>query len=99
VKRNLADAKDYFEERNIAYVGSVTSRSSKHFVEDVVEYSEKVKADMICILNFADEKIIHAFGSDAEQQLITNTAGIPVMVMNPSVVNLHNTRSLIAQWG
>jgi nucleotide-binding universal stress UspA family protein len=99
VKRNLAYAKDYFEERNIAYVGNVTSRSSKHFVEDVVEYSEKVKADMICILNFADEKIIHAFGSDAEQQLITNTAGIPVMVMNPSVVNLHNTRSLIAQWG
>lgn len=99
VKRNLAYAKDYFEERGISYVGNVTDRSSKYFVDDVVAYSEKVKADMICILNFAEEKIIHAFGIDAEQKLITNAAGIPVMVMNPSVVNLHNTRSLIAQWG
>jgi nucleotide-binding universal stress UspA family protein len=99
VKRNLAYAKDYFDERKIQHTGSVTSRDSKHFVDDLTEYAVKVSADLICILNFADEKLIHAFGSDAEQKVITNSAGIPVMVLNPITVNLHNTRSLIAQWG
>jgi nucleotide-binding universal stress UspA family protein len=99
VKRNLAYANDYFDERKIQHVGSVTSRDTKHFVEDLTAYAVNVKADMICILNFADEKIIHAFGSDAEQKVITNSAGIPVMVLSPVTVNLHNTRSLIAQWG
>lgn len=69
--------------------------SGSHFAEGIADHAE---IDMICILYFANEKMIHAFGIDAEQKVITNKAGIPVLVLNPIVANLHNTRSLIGQW-
>ncbi|MEN9334937.1 MAG: hypothetical protein RLY35_2117 [Bacteroidota bacterium] len=99
LERNMAYSEGYFEERGIAYHSVVAEGGSRNFAEQVIEHAEKNKVDMICILNFANEKLIHAFGSDAEQKVITNSAAIPVMVLNPSVTNLHNTRSLIGQWG
>jgi nucleotide-binding universal stress UspA family protein len=97
--RNLSYAEGYFESREIAYQTVVAGVKSSHFAEAVAEHAEKAGIDLICILNFANEKMIHAFGVDAEQKIITNKAGIPVMVLNPVVANLHNTRSLIGQWG
>ena len=55
------------------------------FADQVIEQAKTGKSDMICILNFANEKLIHAFGSDAEQKVITNSAAIPVMVLNPAI--------------
>jgi hypothetical protein len=51
---------------------------------------------LICILNFAGERLIHAFGADAEQRIITNEAGIPAMVINPISANV-DARSIFAQ--
>ena len=99
LERNMAFSEGYFEERGIPYQSVVAEGGSRNFAEQVIDHAEKSKVDMICILNFANEKLIHAFGSDAEQKVITNHAAIPVMVLNPAVTNLHNTRSLIAQWG
>ena len=99
LERNMAFSEGYFEERGIPYQSVVAEGGSRNFAEQVIDHAEKSKVDMICILNFANEKLIHAFGSDAEQKVITNYAAIPVMVLNPAITNLHNTRSLIAQWG
>jgi hypothetical protein len=52
--------------------------------------------DMICILNTAEERLVHAFGVDSEQKIITNEAGIPVMILNPSVTYKDST-SIFAQ--
>ncbi len=99
LERNMAYAEGYFEERGIPYQSVVAQGKSSAFADQVIEQAKTGKSDMICILNFANEKLIHAFGSDAEQKVITNSAAIPVMVLNPAITNLHNTRSLIAQWG
>jgi nucleotide-binding universal stress UspA family protein len=99
VMRNLSYAEGYFESREIPYQTTIADVKSDQFAEAVIAQAEKEQVDMICILNFANEKLIHAFGSDAEQKVITNRAAIPVMVLNPIVANLHNTRSLIGQWG
>ena len=99
LERNMAYAEGYFEERGIPYQSVVSQGKSSAFADQVIEQAKNGKSDMICILNFANEKLIHAFGSDAEQKVITNEAAIPVMVLNPAITNLHNTRSLIAQWG
>ena len=99
VMRNMSYAEGYFESREIPHQTIVAEVNSDQFAEAVIAQAEKEQVDMICILNFANEKLIHAFGSDAEQKVITNHAAIPVMVLNPVVANLHNTRSLIGQWG
>jgi nucleotide-binding universal stress UspA family protein len=99
IMRNLSYAEGYFESREITYQTVVAEANSGHFAEAVIEHAERESIDLICILNFANEKMIHAFGVDAEQKVITNKAAIPVMVLNPVVANLHNTRSLIGQWG
>jgi nucleotide-binding universal stress UspA family protein len=99
LERNMAYSEGYFEERGIPYHSVVAAGKSSAFAEQVIEQAKSGKSDLICILNFANEKLIHAFGSDAEQKVITNDAAIPVMVLNPAITNLHNTRSLIAQWG
>lgn len=99
LERNMAYSEGYFEERGIPYQSTVAQNKGGAFADQVVEHAKNSKIDLICILNFANEKLIHAFGSDAEQKVITNNAAIPVMVLNPEVTNLHNTRSLIAQWG
>lgn len=99
LERNMAYSEGYFEERGIPYQSVVAKGKSSAFADQVIEQAKNGKSDMICILNFANEKLIHAFGSDAEQKVITNDAAIPVMVLNPAITNLHNTRSLISQWG
>jgi nucleotide-binding universal stress UspA family protein len=99
ILRNMSYAEGYFESREIPYQTIVAEVNSGNFAEAIVEHAKKADIDLICILNFANEKMIHAFGSDAEQKVITNRAAIPVLVLNPVVANLHNTRSLIGQWG
>jgi nucleotide-binding universal stress UspA family protein len=96
VKRNMSYAEGYFNERGIACKTKVTEEGSSGFVKEIIKYSQYADIDLICILNFAGERLIHAFGADAEQKIITNEAGIPVMVINPISANV-DARSIFAQ--
>jgi nucleotide-binding universal stress UspA family protein len=96
VMRNLSYAEGYFESRGIAQKGKVMDGDHGSFVKEIVKYGQYAEIDLICILNFAGEQLIHAFGTDAEQKMITNEAGIPVMVINPVHANL-DSRTIFAQ--
>jgi len=96
VKRNMSYAEGYFNERGIACKTKVTEEDSSGFVKEIIKYSQYAEIDLICILNFAGERLIHAFGADAEQKIITNEAGIPAMVINPISANV-DARSIFAQ--
>jgi nucleotide-binding universal stress UspA family protein len=96
VKRNMAYAEGYFVENGIACKTKVTDEGSSGFVKEIVKYAQYAEIDLICILNFAGERLIHAFGADAEQKIITNEPGIPVMVINPISANV-DARSVFAQ--
>jgi nucleotide-binding universal stress UspA family protein len=96
VKRNMSYAEGYFVENGVACKTKVTEEGSSGFVKEIIKYAQYAEIDLICILNFAGERLVHAFGADAEQKVITNDAGIPVLVINPISANV-DARSVFAQ--
>ena len=96
VKRNMSYAEGYFVENGVACKTKVTEEGSFGFVKEIIKYAQYAEIDLICILNFAGERLVHAFGADAEQKVITNDAGIPVLVINPISANV-DARSVFAQ--
>ncbi len=96
VKRNMSYAEGYFIENGVTCKTKVTEEDSSAFVKELLKYAQYAEIDLICILNFAGERLIHAFGADAEQKVITNDAGVPVLVINPISANV-DSRSIFAQ--
>jgi len=94
--RNVSYAEGYIEDRKIPYKTTVTESGSNGFVKELLKYAKYAEIDMICILNTTEEQLIHAFGRDSEQKLITNEAGIPVMILN-LVATLKDSNSIFAQ--
>lgn len=82
--RNVSYAEGYLEEHGIKYKTTITEASSSGFVKDLLKYANYAEIDLICILNTAEDRLVHAFGIDSEQKIITNEAGIPVMILNPA---------------
>lgn len=96
LKRNISYAEGFLESKDIKYKTVITEAGSGGFVSDLLEYAAAEGIDMICIMNTAEERLIHAFGMDSEQKIITNEAQIPVMVINPAAT-LVDSRSIFAQ--
>jgi nucleotide-binding universal stress UspA family protein len=94
--RNISYAEGYLEERNLRYKTVITDSGSGGFVKELLKYAKYAEIDMICILNTAEERLVHAFGMDSEQKIITNEAGIPVMILNPAVT-YKDSSSVFAQ--
>jgi nucleotide-binding universal stress UspA family protein len=94
--RNVAYAEGYLESREIAYKTNTTDSGSGSFIKEVIKYAHYANIDLLCILNFANDRLIHSFGIDAEQKIITNEHNIPVLVINPRIT-YHNTASILAQ--
>ena len=83
LRRNVEFASDYFEERGIQYTTKISEHDSGAFVKDVVRYAASIEADLISIMNFHEKSLMGILGASYEQQIITNEAEIPVMVLNP----------------
>lgn len=83
LRRNIEFASDYFEERKIAYTTTISEHSSGGFVKDVIRYAASIEADLISIMNLHEKSLMGMFGQTYEQQIITNEAEIPVLVLNP----------------
>lgn len=83
LRRNVEFASDYFEERGIEYTTKISEHDSGAFVKDVVRYAASIEADLISIMNFHEKSLMGILGTSYEQQIITNEAEIPVMVLNP----------------
>ena len=92
----LFRSEGYFIENNVPCKTKVTEEDSSGFVKELLKYAQYAEIDLICILNFAGERLIHAFGADEEQKVMTNDAGIPTMVINPITANV-DSRSIFAQ--
>lgn len=94
--RNINYAEGYLEQRGIKYKTMITDASSSGFVKDLLKYAHYVEIDLICILNTAEDRWVHAFGIDSEQKIITNDAAIPVMILNPAALYI-DASSVLAQ--
>lgn len=96
LERNVIYAEGYLEDRKVKYKTTVTDASSGGFVKDLLKYANYADIDLICILNTAEDRLVHAFGIDSEQKIITNEAGIPVMILNPAAT-YKDSASVFAQ--
>ena len=81
IKRNLAFTKKYLTEHNINYT-TTHAESSDNFDNQLVRFADAIDADMIAIVNHLEGGIKNLFGSNFDQNIITNTAKIPVLIMN-----------------
>ncbi|MCB9223712.1 MAG: universal stress protein [Crocinitomicaceae bacterium] len=81
VKANIVFANKFFNERGIDV--TTTLAPSSGFDKEVVKHAVKVNADLIAIMNLQKNQLLGLFGSNHEQYMITNEAGIPVLIVNP----------------
>ncbi len=83
LENNIRFAKQYFGERNVELEATIADVDSSKFVDAVVSHAMHVDADLITIMNLAKGNIFGVLGVPYEQELITNEAMIPVMLLNP----------------
>lgn len=79
---NIVFAKKYFEGRGIAMEATEAVRG-KGFVKAVLDHAKAIDADLIAVMNMVGTNIFGALGVPYEEDIITNKASIPVMMLNP----------------
>lgn len=81
LENHIRFAKQYFGERGVEI--DTTIADGGDFVEDVMGYAKRIDADLIAIMNLAQGNIFGVLGVPYEQEVITNAAEVPVLMMNP----------------
>lgn len=82
IDNNIAYAKKFFDEHNIDYIVKLSDKSGD-FVKQITRYAVSINADLLAVLNL-NYRSISVFLKNAEEELITNEAQIPVLMVNPS---------------
>lgn len=88
--RNINFAKQFLAERNIEFDVKTTETKSGKFVKSVIDYATEINADLITIMNFAENSLIGLIGGGYEQQMITNESQIPVLCVAPKDTHILN---------
>jgi nucleotide-binding universal stress UspA family protein len=96
--RNINFAKQFLTEREIQFDVKVTETKSSKFIDAVIAFAAEIDADLITIMNFAENSLIGLIGGGYEQRMITNEAQIPVMCIAPKDTHVIN-RSFSAGGG
>ncbi|MGY8940488.1 MAG: universal stress protein [Flavobacteriales bacterium] len=81
--RNIEFAKEYLTHKKIEFTVKISEHSSSAFVKDVIRYAAAIEADLISIMNLHEKSLMGILGQSYEQQIITNEAQVPVLVINP----------------
>lgn len=81
IARNLNFAKSYLRNRGIE-VQSVDVGHNMAFDEAVVTYAKAHECDLIASINHHNDGILNLFGAGFDQNLLENSAHIPVMTIN-----------------
>lgn len=82
IENNVAYTKKFFDKHGIDYVVEKADGPGD-FVKQITRYAASINADFIAILNL-NYRSIGAFLKNSEEELITNEAQIPVLMVNPS---------------
>jgi len=83
VYRNTQQIKNFFDENGVEYIIKVNDEKGGNFAKSVITYAEYVDADLIMIMTEPDA--LHPVFSWGkwDEQILFNTAKIPVMCVNP----------------
>ena len=86
IDRNLKFAEGFFEDQNIPHTTRVSERKGD-FDDAIIEYATEIDADLISIMNLPEISLANLIGGNYVQNIITNNAQIPAMLMNPRQVS------------
>lgn len=81
--RNLNYAKSFFTEQGIELTTTVTEGKSRSFDDGIIEHAKSIDADLICIMNLAANSLVGVLGNSYVQNILTNDAQVPVLIVNP----------------
>lgn len=81
VARNLSFSKKYLSDHDVNFTVSHTDGMDS-FEKELVRFSQDLGADMIAIVNHHEDALSSLLGSNFDQNVITNEAKIPVLIVN-----------------
>lgn len=81
--RNLNYAKQFFSEQQIELTTKVSDEKSGGFDDGIIQYASEINADLIAIMNLAANSLVGMLGSSYVQNILTNEAQVPVLIVNP----------------
>ncbi len=88
--RNMKYASNFFSEKGITHTVKISEQDSRNFDEAIIEYAEEIDADLISIMNLPGIGLANLIGGNFVQNVITNRAHIPVLVLNPKRISDFN---------
>ncbi len=88
INRNLSQIKTVFDKNNINYLEAKPKETGGNFAKHVISYSEEVKAELIVIMTNPDQILPSFVLGKWDEQILFNTAEIPVMCINPKDFNI-----------
>jgi len=97
--RNIKYASNYFEEKGIEHTVKISSEDSSDFDDAIVKYAEELDVDLISIMNLPGVGLANLIGGNFVQNIITNKAHVPVLLLNPRQVSDFNIFSAYAGRG
>ncbi len=83
VERNLKYAESFFKDLDIPYTTRISDKKSDEFDQAIIDYATEIDADLISIMNLPENSLANLIGGNYVQNIITNKANIPVLVLNP----------------
>src|SRR5690554_1884834 len=83
IDRNLKYAEDFFSEMEIPYTSRISNLKSDNFDDAIINYATEINADLISIMNLPEVSLSNLIGGSYVQNIITNKADIPVLILNP----------------
>jgi len=81
-KANVVFCKNFLEEKNIDYE-LVLAKHKAPFPQETIDFAKEKQADLIIIMTTRDIAFHDYFLGVQEQDIIANSAKVPVMVINP----------------
>ncbi len=82
VNQNLSFAKKYLSKYNVNFE-IATAEKSGNFAQNTINYAKDIEADLMMIMTTKNIGTLDYVLGASEQYIITNTAKIPVMCVNP----------------
>jgi nucleotide-binding universal stress UspA family protein len=83
IDRNLAYAKQFFQERSIEHSSHISEYGNNDFDKGIIKYAAAIQADLIAVMNYDDGGLLGLITGSFVQHIITNEAQIPALVINP----------------
>jgi len=81
VNRNVSFARRYLNEHDVEHT-TTRAISSDDYDAQLIRFADSIDADLIAIINHHEDGIKNLFSASFDQNIITNKAKIPVMIMN-----------------